>query len=262
MAADIYYFTGTGNSLAMAQQIGAGITDAKLISIPQAMSQERIEAKDILGIVCPIYMYNIPWIVADFIKKIKKAPYIFIVLAGGGEPGAGINVVRKLFAAHNLILSAAFNIHMPSNYTPYGAISTEKQQKYFQQAEAKIDTITKTVTAKETLLEKSPTGFLKSHIIPGMLYKLGYKYINKMDGRFMVENQCNGCGTCENVCPVNNITMVADKPQWHGHCQQCYACLQWCPQEAIQYGKKTAGVPRYHHPDVSLKDIIQAAAER
>lgn len=258
MAADIYYFTGTGNSLAIARQIGAKIKNTKLISIPQAMSQEPIDVEDILGIVCPIYMYNIPWLVADFITKIKSAPYIFLVFAGGGEPGDGINAARKLFTANGLTLSAAFNIHMPSNYTPYGATSAEKQQKHFQQAEAKIDTIIKTVTAKKNLLEKSPTGFLKSHIIPGILYKLGYKFIHKMDGRFIVEDQCNGCGTCEKVCPVKNITMVDDKPHWHGHCQQCYACLQWCPQEAIQYGKKTAGVPRYHHPDVTLKDIIQA----
>ena len=260
MAADIYYFTGTGNSLAIARQIGAKIENSKIISIPRAMPPEQIEADDILGIVCPIYMYNIPWLVVDFIKKIKNAPYIFIVFAGGGEPGAGMNVVRKLFEAQGLALSAAFNVAMPSNYAPYGETPAAKREKRFQHAEDKLDTIIKTITAKETLLEKSPNGFFKSHIIPGMLYKLGYKFINKMDGSFIVEDQCNGCGTCEKVCPVNNISLIDGKPQWHSRCQQCYACLQWCPQEAIQYGKKTAGVPRYHHPDVTLKDIIAAAA--
>ncbi|MCB2357259.1 hypothetical protein [Clostridium estertheticum] len=41
-----------------------------------------------------------------------------------------------------------------------------------------------------------------------------------------------------------------------GKCEQCFACLQWCPQKAIQYGKKTAMRKRYHHPDVEIADIL------
>jgi hypothetical protein len=35
------------------------------------------------------------------------------------------------------------------------------------------------------------------------------------------------------------------------------ACIQWCPQEAIQYGKKTVKYPRYHHPEVVLEDMLE-----
>lgn len=45
----VFYFTGTGNSLYAAKEL-----DAEIISIPQAIKQERLEfAADSIGIVCP-----------------------------------------------------------------------------------------------------------------------------------------------------------------------------------------------------------------
>ncbi|MDD5488961.1 MAG: hypothetical protein PHH49_08415 [Candidatus Omnitrophica bacterium] len=38
---------------------------------------------------------------------------------------------------------------------------------------------------------------------------------------------------------------------------QCFACINWCPEAVIEYGKGTAGKGRYHHPDVKLEDVIR-----
>lgn len=51
-----------------------------------------------------------------------------------------------------------------------------------------------------------------------------------------------------------------DKKQhvtWLNHCEQCLACIQWCPQEALQYGKKTPAYERYHHPEIKLQDLLR-----
>jgi flavoprotein len=77
-----------------------------------------------------------------------------------------------------------------------------------------------------------------------------------MDKNFWIDNKCNHCGICLKVCPVSNIEMKNEKPAWLHQCEQCFACLQWCPQEAIQHGKKTPKYPRYHHPEVTLKDML------
>ena len=58
------------------------------------------------------------------------------------------------------------------------------------------------------------------------------------------------------VCPVENILLSDEKPSCLKHCQHCMACLQWCPQEAIQYKKMTLDKKRYHHPDIQALDII------
>ena len=89
---------------------------------------------------------------------------------------------------------------------------------------------------------------------------MSFRQVQKMDRSFRADNKCNGCAICSKICPANNIEMVNEKPVWLHRCEQCFACLQWCPQEAIQCGKKTAKYPRYHHPEVTLKDMLEQAS--
>ncbi len=77
-----------------------------------------------------------------------------------------------------------------------------------------------------------------------------------MDQAFHADETCKGCGSCVRVCPVGNMAMVENKPVWRQHCEQCFACLQWCPQQAIQFGQNTAGRMRYHHPDIRINDMF------
>lgn len=262
MKTKIYYFTGAGNSLAVARQLSDKLDNAETVSIVHALAQKQVSFDGIMGIVCPIYMYNVPLIVADFIKKLKNIPYLFLVLAGGGEPGNAIKSVKILCATQDLKLNAAFNLTMPSNYAPYGSTPQDKQQEMFSKAEKKIEFIADVVTASEKYFDENNTSFFRSNICPGILYKLGYKFIPKMDKSFYIDENCNGCGICEKVCSFNNISILDRKPQWNHQCQQCFACLQWCPQEAIQYGKKTIDITRYHHPNVTLNAIMQSSSRK
>ena len=57
-----------------------------------------------------------------------------------------------------------------------------------------------------------------------------------MDWALNVDENCTGCGICANVCPVGNIHMADRMPVWQHGCEQCFACLHWCPKEALQFG--------------------------
>ena len=148
---------------------------------------------------------------------------------------------------------------MPDNYIPYGYVEESIQKKLFKEAEKRIEKIIDIVESKKEYFEESHTGFFKSYIFPGILYKMGYNRINILDKRFFVDINCNGCSICEKVCPVSNITMQNNKPKWNNKCEQCHACLQWCNQNSIQINKKTIGVKRYHHPEITLKEIIKSS---
>jgi len=261
MKTEIFYFSGTGNSLWVAQKIRDKIQGAKLISIPNAIKQEEGIKGDTVGIVCPIYMYNIPHLVADFIGKIESAEYIFLVYAGAGELGGGVKDTFKLFASQSLKLSALINVPMPNNYTPYDITPEDQQKELFDNLEVRVEEIVQIVKNRRNFADSSNTSFFRATIYPGILYRLGYNRINIMDQEFIVDKKCTGCGICKSVCPVNNISIEKDKPVWHKNCQQCYACLQWCPEEAIEYGNKTQGIERYHNPYITVKDIIQSSAE-
>ncbi|MGN0634034.1 MAG: EFR1 family ferrodoxin [Oscillospiraceae bacterium] len=63
--------------------------------------------------------------------------------------------------------------------------------------------------------------------------------------KFYVSDKCSGCGKCAERCPLNNIKTAGGKPVWGNDCTHCMACIAGCPNEAIEYGKKTIGKPRY-----------------
>ena len=62
----------------------------------------------------------------------------------------------------------------------------------------------------------------------------------------LAETDCIGCGQCVKRCPMNNVTLKDGKPIWGKVCTHCMACICYCPKEAIEYGKKSVGQPRYH----------------
>ena len=89
------------------------------------------------------------------------------------------------------------------------------------------------------------------------LYKITYNLVKTLDKNFHIDGTCTSCGICERICPVKNITLEAGRPVWHGSCEQCLACIQWCPEECIQYGRKTKNYERYHHPEVKVNDVFR-----
>jgi ferredoxin len=101
---------------------------------------------------------------------------------------------------------------------------------------------------------------MRYRIIGRIVYPLFRWGARRSAGGFSVTEACNGCGLCKNLCPVGNIELADARPRWLNRCEQCYACFHWCPQAAVQHGKKTHQQHRYHHPDVTLKQITARTA--
>ena len=78
--------------------------------------------------------------------------------------------------------------------------------------------------------------WLKSKVLRPLFYRLFCG-----DHSFRTTEACNGCGRCAKVCPVRNIRLSDQRPQWQGRCTDCLACFHHCPQRAIRYGRWTEG---------------------
>ena len=254
----IFYYTGTGNSLWIAKKTAEKLENCELYSMTKTTQNEleKIEF-DSVGFIFPVYIWGVPAPILNFIKSINKfsPKYCFAIAVNGGQVANTLIQLGKFLKTQDVKLNSGFEIKTPSNYIPWGGPCPEnKQKKLFNNALVKIEKITSIISNQITQpVEKGP---LWQRVIFTWMYKISFNHVHSMDNKFWVDDKCNGCKICEQICPSNNILMVNNRPVWNQKCHQCLACIQWCPQEAIQYGKKTQNYKRYHHPEINLKEIL------
>lgn len=82
------------------------------------------------------------------------------------------------------------------------------------------------------------------------------KIIHLSDKCMSVNGNCNGSGTCIEICPVNNIILSDMHPQWQGRCKNCLACYNWCPSKAIDCELGEKGY-YYRKNDINVFEIIK-----
>lgn len=259
MKTSLYYFTGTGNSLKVARDLSEKLKDCELIPIAKVWQEENlVSTSDKVGFVFPLYYYGLPKIIYDFVHKINldKTNYVFAVITMGGEwEGVSLKQLEKILRTKSKTLSAGFLVTMPNNFIIDQDIYPEDQEKeILDKAMIEIEKISVSIKKNVKNLDididqKKGRSIERTNII-------FHKKVYESDEFFFVDENCNNCGTCEKVCPVNNIILVEGKPQWQHKCQQCLACINFCPEKSIQYGERTLGRGRYHHPEVTVKDLI------
>jgi len=257
METKIFYFTGTGNSLWTARTLARELGGAELEVIPKRVAWKGAPAK-VIGLVFPVHIWGVPRLVLEFVKELKvlRPDYIFAVAVNAGQVANTLVQLKKVLKKDGLVLSAGFEIILPSNYIPWGGPGpAEKRNRLFASAGKKILAIAAAIrTGEERPMEAGP---FWQRILFTWIYKMSFSQVPKMDRKFWADGKCTSCAICSKVCPVGNITLREGKPCWNRRCEQCFACLQWCPEEAIQYGKKTPRYERYHHPEVQLKDVLK-----
>jgi ferredoxin len=260
MKTDLFYYTGTGNSLWTARMLAKELGEAEVIPITRFKGDVASSRADAVGIVFPVHIWGVPRRVLAFVDALEPSPsrYHFAVALNAGQVAATLVQLRKRMAQKGMPLSAGFGLEMPSNYIPWGGPGPEaKRTRLAAAAREKIGRIAAVAGSRtKQPIEKGP---LWQNIVLTWLNRLSFSRVPAMDKGFWVDTKCIGCGICREVCPCGNIALAEGRPVWNHHCEQCLACIQWCPQEAIQYGKKTPRYERYRHPEVTLPEMIAGA---
>ncbi len=255
----IYYFTGTGNSLATAKRIVSGIGDCDLVPIAslQDTTGDVITGTDRVGIVCPVYFSGLPVMVAEFAGRLdlSRSDYTFSVVTFGGSGASSAlrQLDEILKEKHGRGLDAGFQVKMPGNYIlMYGSPSGEKRERILAAADEQLDRI---ITAIKNSTKSSLPYSPFARLIHALAYPRFASHVHQDDRKFSVSDACTSCGTCRAICPAGNIDLVDGRPVWKHRCELCCGCIHLCPEGAIQAGKKTAGRTRYLNPDVKVADL-------
>lgn len=252
----IFYFTSTGNSLAVAKKILTVESEGELISIPQVIDSMDLEYNDdVIGIIFPIYGFGMPKMVKKFFEKVKfKANYIFAIGTYGNMPGACMLNTQKLANRNGYKIDYAQSILMVDNYLPGFEISEEIEKLPQKNSTEKIVQIVddianrKSLEAKASLIMRAATTVIQT----GSSLMLNGNGARK----YIVDDKCTKCGTCAKICPSGNIN-VSDKVEFSDKCEACLGCIHLCPENALHL-KNEKSVARWRNSDVSLAEIIKA----
>jgi len=255
----IYYFTGTGNSLAAAKKIAAALEDCELISLASQEDTTRdiTPAADRVGIICPVYFTGLPLMVAAFSGRLdlSQVKYTFSVVTFGGSGGSPAlqQLDGILKERQDRGLDAGFMVKMPGNYIlMYGSPAGKKRDALLAMADEQIDAIMGPVSRCER--QKLPSSLLAG-LVHGLMYPRFASHVHNDDRKFTVNENCTSCGTCASVCPAKNIELVNGKPVWQHRCELCCGCIHLCPVGAIQAGTRTVNRQRYRNPTVSIREL-------
>ena len=253
----IFYFTGTGNSLYVAEKVQEAI-GRELINMAHELNEKRfsykLEKGEKLGIIFPVYYWGLPTIVSDFIKKLKletdEAPFIFTVITCGSKARNADKYLGELLKSKNLELNSSYSVKMPSNYILfYDTPNKEKIDSSLNIAETQIEELLKGI-------KNNKEGYFAKHGFATELSFLVYKIygIFRKTKKFHVTEKCVSCGLCEKICPSKVILIKEGIPEWkEERCSHCSGCINRCPSQAIEYGNSTKKRERYVNPNVKFE---------
>jgi MinD superfamily P-loop ATPase containing an inserted ferredoxin domain len=250
----IYYFTGTGNSLNVAQNIAKALSDCELVAICKDTSIEISAVYERIGSVYPNYAGGRPKMVADFINAIKLPDiYLFVVATYGGFSGSVLARAEQLIQQKGRSFNYGAVIRSyPNMVTAYPMI---RGVGLFVKMN---DRKSKRVAKEIATMTQKPI----SAVVPKKgIYDDFMVQIYDSDKEFYVNDDCISCEICRKVCPANNITMSNGKPTFNHQCESCMACIQYCPKRAINDKNKTEKRGRYTNPHISAQTIIKLQKE-
>ena len=269
MKVNLYYFSGTGNSLCIAKTIKAEMEKeeaqgrvVRIIAIQSLPDETIIEDKsDIIGIIYPTYFLDAPEVVKGFARRLQtpEDSYLFLYANYGDILGNALHSMNRILEKNGV--NGNYEVALPDNSIIFEK-KKEKIPEMLETAEQIIKGHAREIMSLTDTPKSSyrPGGHIISLFMKPFSKKLMGFYKMKVD-----ESVCTGCGLCEKVCPMKNIQMKETQtgskaPAFDTKCESCFSCMHFCPQEAIRYQnmsiKKTGF--QYHHPAVSVREMIDA----
>ena len=232
----MFYFSATGNSKYVAELFSSKM-GAKCYSIEDdADFASLIDNVDTVGFCYPIYGSRVPQLMREFAALYSKALYkkkliIFCTQMGGSGDGARAFLDVLLIGDANVIYAEHFL--MPNNVCNLFILplAGKKRTKWY---------LAKTHALMDKVCENIRNGRIKKRgfnsfsqmlgLVQGALFPIIEK---RAKGKVWIDSDCNQCGICVAICPMNNFENGADGIIAKANCMVCYRCINKCPQKAI-----------------------------
>ena len=246
----IFYFSGTGNTKWMAQQL-AQATGEQLLYIPDELRkgklQYTLQEGERLGFCFPTHGWQPPRIVRTFIRNasfiLPPSSYVYAATTCGDNMGHAMRILDKELGKKGMKTDARFAVVMPESNVCFSFLhldTPEREQQKIEAAKGKVAKICEIIKNRQRGIEdlvKGAIPFTYTYVLGG--------YYNKhliTDKHFWVDEEaCIQCGLCAKLCPVDDIEGLPPHWKHDRSCTNCLACYHHCPQHAIHWGTMQRG---------------------
>lgn len=251
----VLFFSGTGNSRYIAGRIADALQD-ELVDLNakiKAGDRSQVQTGRDVVIVVPTYAWRIPRVVSEWLSaaELSGGERVWFVMDCGSEIGNAAKYNRRLAEQTHLRYMGTAQIIMPENYIAmFGVPETAEARGIVETAEPDIDAAIAHIREGQPF--PAPRNNLYDRMMSGLVNPVFYRFFVR-SAAFRATDACIGCRQCVRNCPMNDIKLENGRPIWGKECTHCMACICYCPVEAIEYGKKSVGKPRYHFERLELR---------
>ncbi|MBO7611247.1 MAG: EFR1 family ferrodoxin [Elusimicrobia bacterium] len=234
---NIYVFSGTGNTLIVANKISEIFNKNSYNSTVHKM--EAVKPKDInLNCVIGIGFTTACWNTFPFVRTwIDSLPdgngaETFLFTSMGDCSFGMIAHIAKILEKKNYKIIGAKGFIMPNNFLL--VLKDDKNIARIEKNLLKVEEYAKGIINGNGYIRKSnilsSIAFSVTSLVTTKLWKT--KLAQKIMKFKIDKTKCNGCGSCAMICPAENIE-IKDIPQFKDNCVFCLRCVSYCPQQAL-----------------------------
>jgi flavodoxin/NAD-dependent dihydropyrimidine dehydrogenase PreA subunit len=240
----IFCFSQTGNTKKMAQAISDAFLkkdwESEIQEIPKTSPDLASEA-DAVGIGTPVHYWTSPIPVTRWVEKLPagdgKTAYVFTTY-GHVYEGNALHALADALKKKGYKLTGGFRLPTVHNYASLGedpkfGKNTPTKESLTQISEAVKNMVD--IIDEEKIDSINVQKFFYSRTFINFLEKavpLKAK-ISGMPGPEFNSGSCTGCGTCADVCSMDNIRVIDDKAQRGDDCMKCMRCVVVCENGAL-----------------------------
>ena len=232
------YFSGTGNSKYAAELFCKTYdNESRSYSIEDTEALPAITDADLIIIAYPVQFSTVPKIMRDYItdhSELWMNKKVFIIATMGLFSGDGSGMLGRLLQCYGAKVIGGLHLKMPDSIADEKALKRplEKNKELVKEAEHKIKESVKRLKAGNPTQEGIGILYRMAGFFGQRAY-FGHKTKEYSSKLKIDTDKCVGCGMCEKLCPMSNISIKELKAVSDNRCTMCYRCINKCPKQAI-----------------------------